>query len=66
MTEGFVPHDFIVPEILETDKFRLRKLKVTDVVKDYDAVMTSVDHLQGVFGELDKWPFKKISYPGRE
>lgn len=61
MAEHLVPHDFVVPEILETDKFRLRMLKVTDVVKDYDAVMTSVDHLQGVFGERDKWPSKDLT-----
>ena len=37
----FVPSDFKVPEKLETEKFRLRMLTVNDVVKDYDAVMTS-------------------------
>lgn len=31
-------------------------LTVNDVVKDYDAVMTSIDHLQGVFGERSNWP----------
>lgn len=42
----FVPIDFHVPELLETDKVRLRMLTVNDVVKDYDAVMTSIRHLQ--------------------
>jgi hypothetical protein len=56
MFKPFVPIDFKVPEKLETDKFRLRMLKVTDVVKDYDAVMTSVEHLQGIFGPRSKWP----------
>ncbi|MFC2031218.1 GNAT family N-acetyltransferase [Chloroflexota bacterium] len=51
-----VPPDFEVPQVLETSKFRLRMLTVHDVVKDYDAVMTSVDHLQGVFGPDDEWP----------
>jgi hypothetical protein len=37
-------------------------LKVTDVVKDYDAVMTSVDHLRGVFGEQDTWPLKNLTF----
>ena len=49
-SDPFVSSNFEVPDILETDKFRLRKLTVNDVVKDYDAVMTSVDHLKGVFG----------------
>ena len=31
-------------------------LTVNDVVKDYDAVMTSVDHLRGVFGPHSTWP----------
>ncbi|HTQ08616.1 MAG TPA: hypothetical protein VMI31_00950, partial [Fimbriimonadaceae bacterium] len=34
----------------------MRALTVNDVVKDYDAVMTSIDHLQGVFGEHSTWP----------
>lgn len=42
--------------ILETDLFRLRPLTINDVVKDYDAVMTSVSHLMGVFGPENKWP----------
>ena len=41
-----VPKDFQVPEVLETDRLRLRMLTVNDVVKDYDAVMTSIEHLQ--------------------
>lgn len=57
-----VPRDFNTPEVLETDKFRLRMLKVTDVVKDYDAVMTSVDHLQGIFGPRSKWPSKDLTF----
>ena len=36
-------------------------LKVTDVVKDYDAVMTSADQLQGIFGPRFKWPAKDLS-----
>jgi hypothetical protein len=61
MTESFVPKDFIVPEVLETDQFRLRMLSTTDVIKDYDAVMTSIDHLQGVFGEKSTWPSKDLT-----
>lgn len=55
-TSPFVPSDFSVPEKLETPRFHLRMLTVNDVVKDYDAVMTSVDHLRGVFGPQSKWP----------
>jgi hypothetical protein len=45
----FVPEDFKIPETLETKEFRLRMLTVNDVVKDYDAVMTSVDHLKTIW-----------------
>ena len=44
----FVREDFKIPETLETKEFRLRMLTVNDVVKDYDAVMTSVDHLKTI------------------
>jgi len=56
MNKPLVPENFEVPERLETDKFRLRMLTINDVEKDYDAVMTSIDHLQGVFGPRSKWP----------
>ncbi len=51
----FVPTDFEVPATLETNEFRLRMLTVNDVVKDYDAVMTSVDHLKTIWPG-DNWP----------
>ena len=60
-TDPFVPPDFNIPEKLETEKFRLRMLTVNDVVKDYDAVMTSIDHLKGVFGPQSKWPSKELT-----
>ena len=52
----FVPKEFEVPAVLETETFRLRMLTVNDVVKDYDAVMSSIEHLQrqNVFG--GSWP----------
>lgn len=51
----FVPKDFTVPAGLETAEFRLRMLTVNDVVKDYDAVMSSVDHCKTVWPG-SKWP----------
>lgn len=50
----FVPPQFQVPSTMETDEFRLRMLTVNDVVKDYDAVMSSVAHCKTVWG--GKWP----------
>lgn len=51
----FVPRDFQVPAVLETEEFRLRMLSIHDVVKDFDAVMTSVDHLRTIWPG-GKWP----------
>lgn len=53
----FVPADFDVPTGLETPDFRIRPLLIGDVVKDYDAVMSSADHLQGVFSTEGRWPY---------
>jgi hypothetical protein len=52
----FVPADFEVPAGFETPDFRARMLAISDVVKDYDAVMTSVERLQKVFSPAGRWP----------
>jgi hypothetical protein len=52
----FVPTDFKVPEGFETPDFRVRMLAISDVVKDYDAVMTSAERLQKVFSPSGRWP----------
>jgi hypothetical protein len=51
----FVPRNFQVPATLETAEFRLRMLTIHDVVKDFDAVVTSVDHLKTIW-RGGKWP----------
>lgn len=63
MNNILVPVDFDVPEVYETDRLRLRILKVTDVIKDYDAVMTSIDHLQKTkpFWPEHKRPTKELT-----
>src|SRR5580692_12054822 len=52
----FVPKDFEVPAGFETADFRVRMLAISDVVKDFDAVMTSVEGLQKVFSPSGRWP----------
>lgn len=52
----FVPDSVVAPSGLETKEFRIRVLTINDVVKDYDAVMSSINHLKGVFGPHDPWP----------
>lgn len=43
----FLPADFEVPATLDIDGFRLRMLRVNDVVRDFDAVMSSQVHPRG-------------------
>lgn len=64
MTKEFIQKDFKVPDVLETDKFRLRMLTVKDVKLDYDAIMTSIKHLQKTrpLGPKIDWPTKDLSY----
>jgi hypothetical protein len=54
----FVPAGFDVPERLETQHFTLRMLTIHDLVKDYDAVMSSIDHLQSTYSAIHggTWP----------
>ncbi len=51
----FVPIDFVAPEGLETSEYRLRMLTIHDVVKDFDAVISSIDHCQTVWPG-GSWP----------
>lgn len=51
----FVPEAFNVPPVLEADTFRLRMLTVNDVIKDYDAVMSSAAHIRSVWPDSG-WP----------
>jgi len=51
----FVATAFDVPAVLETKHFRLRMLTVGDVVKDYDAVISSAEHLRSVWPG-SSWP----------
>ena len=58
----FVPAGFIVPATFENQHFRIRMLTVNDVVKDYDAVMTSLSHLQEMFLPIWEWPTEDLSF----
>ena len=51
---AFVPLNFEVPAVLETEQFRLRMLSVDDVEKDYEAVIESRELLHSMFG--GPWP----------
>ena len=51
-----VPKQFKVPEILLTEEFILKPLTVNHLIKDFDAVMSSVGHLKGLMDDNDTWP----------
>jgi hypothetical protein len=57
----FVPAAFTIPQRLTHPDFLLRPLVIGDVVKDYDAVMTSITHLQGIFGPASTWPSETLT-----
>ena len=47
---------------MEHKQFILRPLIITDVIKDYDAVMSSIEHLQGLFGLSVQWPSPELTF----
>lgn len=57
--DNFLPDDFQIPQVLETEQFRLRMLTVEDAEKDYDAVMSSAEYLREMTGGL--WPSDSLS-----
>ena len=54
-------NSFAVPSKVEASNFFLRALTIQDVVKDYDAVMTSRAHLWRRFGEVWGWPAENLT-----
>ncbi len=57
----FAPDPVVIPPGIETEDLRIRILTVNDVVRDYDAVMSSIDHLRGVFGPSSSWPSPELT-----
>ena len=53
---AFLPRDFVVPAVVEHERFRMRSITINDLVKDYDAVMSSQAHLWSMFGDVWGWP----------
>jgi hypothetical protein len=52
----FAPDAKTIANGFETINFKVRPLTVNDLIKDYDAVMSSVGHLKQVFDPNDTWP----------
>jgi hypothetical protein len=60
-TSTLVSPDFQVPTKVETARFRLVPLGPQQVKLDYDAYMSSIEHLQKTFSRSTRWPRKDIS-----
>jgi hypothetical protein len=58
---SFVPADFEVPMMVETASFKLVPLGPELVKVDFDAYMSSIEHLQATFTRSIAWPRKDIS-----
>jgi RimJ/RimL family protein N-acetyltransferase len=54
--QPIVPNDFVVPEVLETERIRLRPLVINDAAKDFDAVMSSEERLRTIYDPGGEWP----------
>lgn len=70
----FIPRGTELPTGLEHERFRLRPITIHDTVRDYDAVMSSREHLWSLFGEAWGWSAASlaleqdligVAYPGR-
>ena len=53
---AIVPKDFVVPVQLRTSRCIFQPLTQRDVVRDFDAVMSSEDFLRNVFYPKSAWP----------
>lgn len=61
MFKPIVPDNFNIPQQLITKEFLIRPLTICDVDQDYDAVISSLDHLKGVFGPNLDWPSPNLT-----
>lgn len=57
----FVPDHFAVPTLVETAGFKLVPLGPDLVKVDFDAYMSSIEHLQKTFSRSSTWPRQDIS-----
>lgn len=60
-TPGFVPADFVIPVLAEGKGFKLVPLNPSLAKIDYDAYMSSVEHLQNTFSRSPTWPHAGIT-----
>ncbi|KNC68092.1 hypothetical protein [Pseudoalteromonas ardens] len=56
MNKQFIPESFEPPVNLDTEHFHFRVLDTSVAEPDYEAVMSSQQNLQGIFGPDFDWP----------
>jgi hypothetical protein len=56
----FVPRDFEMPTLLETEHFRVRPIRAADATEDYEAVMESIDIIHARLLS-DTWPTEEFT-----
>jgi hypothetical protein len=61
MKTPWLPEPIRIPQGFSTDRLRLRPLTIHDVVKDYDAVMSSRPELRELFGPGSGWPADSLT-----
>jgi hypothetical protein len=59
--QPFIPEDFMPPELVEAEGFKLVPLGPDVVDLDYEAYMSSIEHLQATFTRSTNWPHADIS-----
>jgi len=57
----WLPPPWSPPLLLETSVLRCRPLRLSDVIKDYDAVMFSRKEIHYVFGPDADWPREDLT-----
>lgn len=58
---SFIPADFEPPILVETEKFKLVPLGPELVKIDFDAYMSSIEHIQTTFTRNTNWPREGIT-----
>ncbi|MEU5882646.1 GNAT family N-acetyltransferase [Spirillospora sp. NPDC047279] len=58
----FLPEDFVIPTLVAGLRFRIRPITVHDVVKDYGAIVGSLDRLRDQFGPEWGWPAPEFTF----
>ena len=60
-SDAFIPADFDAPTLIETEGFKIVPLGPDLVDVDYEAYMSSIEHLQTTFTRSTGWPHSELT-----